>query len=68
MATMAEPDVSPPLKPAEAARLLNVGESTVRRMVGLEWVEYPGTGKAGRPIRRITRESIDRMLQRRMGR
>jgi hypothetical protein len=35
----------------------------VRRMVGLEWVEYQGRGR--RPIRRITRESVERMLQRR---
>jgi hypothetical protein len=32
-------------------------------MVGLEWVEYQGRGR--RPIRRITRESVERMLQRR---
>lgn len=51
------------LRPKEVARLLNVGESTVRRMVGLEWVEYHGRGQ--RPIRRITADSVRRLLEQR---
>jgi hypothetical protein len=63
MATMNQTEPRPPLTLAEAAHLLRVGVTTVRRMVGLEWVEYQGRGR--RPIRRITRESVERMLQRR---
>jgi hypothetical protein len=55
----------PPLKAKEAAKLLNISPSSVVRMVGLEWVEYPGRGK--RPIRRVTVESVRRLLERRRG-
>lgn len=51
------------LTPAEAAQLLNVSRSSIYRMVGLEWVEYPATG--AKPIRRITRASVERLLERR---
>ena len=51
------------LKPSEAARLLNVSRSSVYRMTGLEWVEYQATGV--KPIRRITRASVERLLDRR---
>jgi hypothetical protein len=60
---MKQSEPRPTLKPVEVAQLLCVGVTTVRRMVGLEWVEYQGRGR--RPIRRITRESVERMLQRR---
>jgi hypothetical protein len=56
-------DTTTPLTPAEAAALLRVGRSTVYRIVGLEWVEYQGSGV--RPIRRITRESVERLLAQR---
>jgi hypothetical protein len=52
-----------PLKPAEAAQMLNVSRTSIYRMVGLEWVEYQASGV--KPIRRIARESVERLLQRR---
>jgi hypothetical protein len=57
----------PPLKPQEVALLLNVAYRTVFEIVGLEWVEYE-TLQGKRPIRRITRESVRRLLARRRGR
>ena len=59
-ATSGAPLPEPPLKPAEAPRMLNVAYRTVFDLVGLEWIEYLGRGK--RPIRRITPESVRRML------
>jgi len=56
----------PPLKPQEVALLLNVAYRTVFGIVGLEWVEYP-TVQGRRPIRRITRESVRKLLARRRG-
>jgi hypothetical protein len=56
----------PPLTPAQAAKLLNVTYRTVFRLVGLEWVEYQGAGV--RPIRRVTPESVRRLLAGRRGR
>jgi hypothetical protein len=55
-----------PLTPAQAAKLLNVSYRTVFSIIGLDWVEYPTVG-AKRPIRRITPESVRRMLARRRG-
>jgi hypothetical protein len=54
---------TPPLTPTEAARMLNVDRSTIYRLVGIEWVEYQAAG--ARPIRRITVESVRRLLERR---
>jgi hypothetical protein len=62
MTTIAEP-ITPPLTPAEAAKLLNVAYRTVFDLAGLEWVEYQGRGK--RPIRRVTVESVRKLLERR---
>lgn len=58
-----EPDTTALLTPAEAAAILRVGRTTVYRIIGLEWVEYQGGGE--RPIRRITRASVERLLRQR---
>ena len=63
MDAMTDTTPTTPLTPTEAAQMLNVKRSTVYRIVGLEWVEYQGGGV--RPIRRITRESVYRLLERR---
>jgi hypothetical protein len=52
------------LTPIEAAAMLRVGRTTVYRIVGLEWVEYQAAGE--RPIRRITRASVERLCERRV--
>ena len=54
---------SEPLTIVEGAQMLGVSPSTVRDIPGLDWVSYPGRGK--RPIRRIQRESVERLLERR---
>ena len=59
------PMPEPPLTCKEAAAMLSVSTCTVRRMVGLVWITYQATGS--RPIRRITRESVRRLLERRSG-
>ena len=61
-----ETATTPPLTPAEAARMLNVGYRTIFDIAGLDWIEYPGRGK--RPIRRVTVESVRRLLERRRDR
>lgn len=61
MWTMTTPNAL--LTPSEAAALLRIGRSTIYRIVGLEWVEYQGSGL--RPIRRITRESVEKLLTQR---
>jgi hypothetical protein len=53
------------LTPIEAAAMLRVGRTTVYRIVGLEWVEYQAGGE--RPIRRITRASVEKLRERRVG-
>jgi hypothetical protein len=58
-------DVSPPLTPKQASEMLNVSVKSVYRMCGLEWVEYQATGL--RPIRRITLDSVRRLLERKRG-
>ena len=63
MTTMADSEITPPLTIAQAAKLLNVDRATVYRIAGLEWVEYQASGV--RPIRRITMESVKRLLERR---
>lgn len=70
--TMAEPnrdrtENEPPFTPAEAARELSVSYRSVFRLIGLEWIEYETIGSS-KPIRRITRESVRRLLARRKGR
>ena len=66
--TMADPTTHPerPLTPAQAAKMLNVTYRSVFRLIGLEWIEYDTVG-AKRPIRRITPESVRRLLARRKG-
>lgn len=53
------------LTPTEAAKILRVGRSTVYRIVGLDWVEMQATGE--RPIRRVTEDSVRKLLERRRG-
>lgn len=57
----------PPITPAAAAKLLGVAYRTVFDLVGLEWVEYE-TKRSAKPIRRITPESVRKLLARRRGR
>lgn len=57
---MSETTHERPLTVTEAAEMLNVGYRTVYDIAGLEWIEYPGRGT--RPIRRIRRESVERLL------
>jgi hypothetical protein len=52
------------LTPIEAAAMLRVGRTTIYRIVGLEWVEYQAGGE--RPIRRITRASVEKLCERRV--
>lgn len=46
--------------------MLNVNYRTVFRLIGLDWVEYETVGST-KPIRRITPESVRRLLARRRG-
>ena len=63
MTTAAAPTSAPPLTIAQAAEQLNVSARTVTRLVGLEWLEFQGAGR--RRIKRITAESVRRLLERR---
>lgn len=56
-----------PITPREAAQRLGVAYRTVFEIVGLEWVEYETKGSS-KPIRRITPESVRRLLAKRKGR
>jgi hypothetical protein len=69
MTTMADVEhpTETPLTPAEAAKMLNVNYRTVFRLIGLDWVEYETVGST-KPIRRITPESVRRLIARRKGR
>jgi hypothetical protein len=58
---MATKETAPPLTPKEAAAMLNVHPRSIPRIRGLEWIEYPAAGV--KPIRRITRESVRRLLE-----
>ena len=60
MTTMAP--IEPPLTPRQAAEALNVSKRTLTRLAGLVWVTYQGGGK--KPIKRVTAESVRRLLER----